>query len=317
MYVGRYAPSPTGLLHVGNAFAALVTWARARRAGGRVHLRIEDVDTPRTKPGAAAAIARDLAALGLNFDAFDVDGDVDVDGVVDGVVWQSRRGQAYEHALAELAAAGLLYACSCSRKDLAASAPHVGDEGPVYPGTCRDKGIALDAPDVAWRVRVDRLVARCGVPVVDDAFQGAFSHDVEAAVGDFIVRRKDGLYAYQLAVVVDDHWQRVTEVVRGQDLLASAPRQVLLHRALGGPPPRFAHLPLLVDPRGERIAKRSAEAPDTLAALFARGVTPAQVIGHLARLLGHDVGDVDAKDAIDLFDGQALARPTVVWRPLR
>lgn len=314
MYVGRYAPSPTGLLHVGNAFAALVTWARARRAGGRAYLRIEDVDTPRSKPGAAAALVRDLAALGLDFDAF---ADADVEGaVVDGVVWQSRRAPAYEAALARLAAAGLLYACSCSRKDLAASAPHVGDEGPVYPGACRDKGIPLDAPDVAWRVRVDRLVARYGVPVVDDAFQGAFSHDVDAAVGDFIVRRKDGLYAYQLAVVVDDHWQGVTEVVRGQDLLASAPRQVLLHRALGGAPPRFAHLPLLVDSNGERIAKRSAEAPDTLAALFARGVRPAQVIGHLARLLGHDVADVDARDAVDLFDGPALARPTVTWRAL-
>jgi glutamyl-Q tRNA(Asp) synthetase len=303
--VGRYAPSPTGDLHVGNALAAVVAWARARQQRGLCRLRIEDLDTPRVKPGAAARMLEDLAALGLAFD-----GDV---------VWQSARGGAYDDALAALADAGLVYACSCSRKDLAASAPHQGDEGPVYPGTCRDKGLPLDAHDVALRVRVDRLVARFGAPVVVDGWQGAFAHDVERDVGDFIVKRKDGLYAYQLAVVVDDGAQGVTEVVRGQDLLSSAPRQVLLHQALSQAPPSFAHLPLLVDDDGHRLSKRSPQAPEVLRTLFSRGVTPARLLGHLLWLLGknatHD--DVDAAEFADaLFAGgdDALAVDRVVWR---
>lgn len=301
--VGRYAPSPTGDLHVGNAFAAVVAWASARRQGGACKLRIEDLDTPRVKPGATEHIHEDLRALGLIFDG--------------AVMTQSDRGSAYEDALAALVDDGLVYACSCSRKDLAASAPHVGDDGPVYPGTCRDKGLPVDASDVALRVRVDRLVQRFGTPVIDDRWQGRFSHDVEACVGDFIVRRKDGLFAYQLAVVVDDIAQSVTEVARGQDLLSSAPRQVLLHRALGAAAPSFAHLPLLIDDDGHRLSKRSPNAPELLRTLVARGVQPQQLLAHFLRLLGGDNrGAVSAVEFADVLDDEGLRRPSIVWRDL-
>jgi glutamyl-Q tRNA(Asp) synthetase len=340
MSVGRYAPSPTGDLHVGNAFAAVVTWARARThvahgERGRCLLRIEDLDTPRVVAGAAAGIVRDCAALGLSFDPFVAnDADVDAavgDGVVDGIVWQSRRTRAYGAALQALVDEGLVFACRCSRKDLqrAPSAPHVGDEGPVYPGTCRDAGIPLGAPDVALRVRVDRLVQRFGdagagaVVVVDDAWQGRFAHDVEAAVGDFVVRRRDGLFSYQLAVVVDDRWQGVTEVVRGADLLSSSPRQVLLHRALAAAegrapssPPSFAHLPLFVDVTGHRLSKRSPQAPELLRTVLER-VSPARLVGHFAALLG--LVDDGAHLSVDEFAALPLAgalrRPSVVWAP--
>jgi glutamyl-queuosine tRNA(Asp) synthetase len=326
MSTGRYAPSPTGPLHTGNAFAAVVAWARAKQQRGRCLLRIEDLDTPRVVPGAAAGIVVDCAALGLVFDRFDVEDDA----VSDGVVWQSRRTRAYERALSMLVDQGLVYACRCSRKDLqrAPSAPHIGDEGPVYPGTCRDKGIPFDAPDVALRVRADLLVQRfgdaCGSGVVgvQDAWQGFFAHDVVASVGDFVVRRRDGLFSYQLAVVVDDRWQGVTEVVRGADLLSSAPRQVLLHRALaaaeGAPPspPRFAHLPLVVDDAGHRLSKRSAQAPELLRAVLSRA-SASRLVGHFAALLGA-VGEgahltVDEFAALPL--DRALAVGQFVWRP--
>lgn len=320
---GRYAPSPTGDLHVGNAFAALVTRARAERRGHRCVLRIEDLDTPRVVGGAAERIVGDCAALGLVFDRFDVHDDA----VIDGVVWQSRRTSAYAAALQALVDDGLVFACACSRRDLqrAASAPHVGDEGPVYPGTCRDRGLPLDAPDVALRVRSDRLVARHGDDgvVVNDAWQGRFIHDVVKDVGDFVVRRRDGLFAYQLAVVVDDAWQGVTEVVRGVDLLASAPRQVLLHRALaaaGGrasTEPAFAHLPLFVDDAGQRISKRSSATPESLRAVLGR-VSAARFVGHCAALLGLvDDGAHLGPDELAALPGfdEALRQPTLRWRP--
>lgn len=302
-YVGRYAPSPTGDLHVGNVLAAVVTWARAQQRQGRCLLRIEDLDTPRVKAEAAERIVADLHTLGLHFD-----GDV---------VVQSQRTVAYDQALRVLIDADLVYACSCSRKDLAASAPHVGDEGPVYPGTCRARGLDLAAPDVALRVRMDRLVQRFGNPVVDDLWQGSFTHDVVADVGDFIVRRRDGLFAYQLAVVVDDGSSQVSEVVRGQDLLSSSPRQMLLHRALGQVPPAFAHLPMLVDDNGHRLSKRSSGAAELLRTLLQRA-SPPRVFGHLLHLLGRAEAavEVNAVEFAQRLDAAALQRPTILWRPL-
>lgn len=300
MYVGRYAPSPTGDLHVGNVFAAVCCWARARRAGGRCLLRVEDLDTPRVVAGATERMLEDLRALGLGFD-----GDVLV---------QSRDLAPYHEALARLRARGALYACRCSRKDLtrAASAPHEGEEGPPYPGTCRDLGLPFDDPalPVAWRVRIP-----AGAITVDDALQGSLTQDVRAEVGDFVVRRKDGLIAYQLAVVVDDARQGVTEVVRGRDLLSSAPRQVQLFRALGLPPPRFAHVPLLVDRTGARLAKRSAGAPATVRSLLAQGLTGAQVLGRI----GHALGVCDEGEPLEVsalaarLDDPALRRAHVCW----
>lgn len=326
--IGRYAPSPTGLLHVGNAFAAVITLARARRRGGRCLLRIEDLDTPRVLPGAAHTILDDLAALGLRFDAFDVVGSSDHglrEATIDGVLWQSRRTRAYEQALQRLIAADLVYACRCSRKDLqrAASAPHVGDDGPAYPGTCRDLGLALDAPETALRVRIDRLVDRFagGVRdvVVRDAWQGTYTQDVVAEVGDIVVRRKDGLFSYQLAVVVDDGAQEITEVVRGVDLLSSAPRQVLLHQALGQKSPGFAHLPMLVDEAGERLSKRSPTAPGLLrTVLEAHGAQ--RFLGHLLWVMDtidEDDVSVDFDGFVDDLDESALMGQVLRWRPLR
>jgi glutamyl/glutaminyl-tRNA synthetase len=346
MIVGRYAPSPTGDLHIGNAFAALVAWARAHHAGGRCLLRIEDLDTPRVVAGAATRIREDCAALGLAFDPFEpgkrvervvsaervAASDADADAVADGVVWQSRRTHAYRQALQTLIDDDLLFACRCSRKDLqrAASAPHPGEDGPVYPGTCRDAGLPLDAPDVALRVRIDRLVARFGdrgagnVVVVDDAWQGRFAQDVVGDVGDIVVRRRDGLFSYQLAVVVDDRWQGITEIVRGADLLSSAPRQVLLHRALAAiegavcRPPSFAHLPLLVDDTGTRLSKRSAQAPDLLRGVMQR-VTAPRLVGHLAVLLGlvepGPGASLEPAAFAALPFAHALRRASVRWLP--
>jgi glutamyl-queuosine tRNA(Asp) synthetase len=300
VYVGRYAPSPTGDLHVGNALAAVCAWARARRAGGRCRLRIEDLDTPRVVAGATERILEDLRALGLQ-----LDGDVLV---------QSQDLAPYHAALERLRAQGLLYACRCSRKDLAraASAPHDGDEGPPYPGTCRELGLPFCDPTVpvAWRFRVPP-----GAVIVGDALQGRFTQDVAREVGDFVLRRKDGLIAYQLAVVVDDLRQGVTEVVRGRDLLSSAPRQVQLFRALGAPAPTFAHVPLLVDEAGARHAKRNGDGPTQLRALFARGITPERLLGMLGAALGVCRADeqLDATALAERLDDAVLARANVPW----
>jgi glutamyl-queuosine tRNA(Asp) synthetase len=336
-YVGRYAPSPTGDLHLGNAFAALVAWARARQQKGCCYLRIEDLDLPRVVPGAAQRIREDCAALGLSFDPFVVppnasERELSASGaatVDDGVLYQSHRGSAYAAALQAFVDEGLVYACRCSRKDLlrAASAPHIGDEGPVYPGTCRDAGLPLDAPEVAWRLRIAKLVELFGdaagqtTVVVDDAWQGRLVQDVVRDVGDFVVRRRDGVVSYQLAVVVDDRFQGVTEVVRGTDLLSSAPRQVLLHRALsslgGGvmPPPGFAHLPLLVDESGARLSKRSAQAPGLLRSLLNEG-GPQRVLDQLMSCLsptkGAAIVTTEALAALPLHE--LLSRRTVSWR---
>lgn len=314
--IGRYAPSPTGLLHVGNAFAAVLTLARARKRGGRCFLRIEDLDTPRVMPGAADSIVVDLAVLGLHFDAFS-GATTELDTAVSaGVLWQSRRTRAYEQALQALIAQGLVYACRCSRKDLqrTASAPHVGDDGPPYPGTCRTLGLPLDAADVALRVRMDLLVQRFGPPHVVDGWQGPYQQDVVADVGDIVVRRKDGLFSYQLAVVVDDAAQGVTEVVRGVDLLSSAPRQVLLHQALGHAPPAFAHLPLLVDDDGHRLSKRSPNAPGVLRTVLGH-LSPQRLLGHFLQLLQPSAPPaVDVDTFTSLLDERALRTAALTWR---
>jgi glutamyl-queuosine tRNA(Asp) synthetase len=239
-YVGRYAPSPTGALHVGNAFAAVVADWRARQQGGKCKLRIEDLDQPRVVAGAAQQAIDDLTWLGLHFDG-------------EPLVQSEHRGR-YHDALSSLRRQGLVYACACSRKELA-SAPHVGEEGPAYPGTCRKRSLPFDDPQlpVSWRWRVPDVEV-----TIEDVWQGRYRQSM-ADVGDTVLLRKDGIIAYQLAVVVDDAFQGVTEVVRAVDLLSSAPRQQLLHQALGHTPPRFAHLPILVDGDGHRISKRNAD----------------------------------------------------------
>jgi glutamyl-Q tRNA(Asp) synthetase len=257
-YRGRFAPSPTGPLHFGSLLAALGSWLLARHAGGEWLVRVEDLDPPREVPGAAADQLRALAGFGLEPDQ--------------PVLWQSTRGEAYQAALDRLLASGRAFACHCSRTALAADG---GIHRHCVPGALR--------PDPAIRLRVPD-----GATVAfDDAIQGRFEQDVAAAVGDFVLRRADGPWAYQLAVVVDDDAQGITDVVRGADLLDSAPRQILLQRALGLPAPRYAHLPLALDGEGRKLSKSLAALPvdaaDPLPALRAAwaalGQPPAAVAG--------------------------------------
>ncbi|HXS52782.1 MAG TPA: tRNA glutamyl-Q(34) synthetase GluQRS [Usitatibacter sp.] len=233
---GRFAPSPTGPLHFGSLVAALASWLDARAAGGRWSVRIEDVDAPRTVPGAADEILRTLEACALEWDGE--------------VTYQSARGALYEAALQRLRAAGRVYRCRCTRREIVDSGL-AGIEGAVYPGTCRDRVIPADAA-CAWRFRVAP-----GSVAFDDRVQGTIVQDVAREVGDFVLRRRDGLYAYQLAVVVDDADQGVTDVVRGADLLASTPRQIQLQRTLGIPTPRYLHFPVATDARGGKLSKQN------------------------------------------------------------
>jgi glutamyl-tRNA synthetase len=259
VYRGRFAPSPTGRLHLGHARTYLVAWLRARDAGGKVLLRFEDLDGPRNVAGAEREIEEDLAWLGLDWD--------------EPATRQSERIALYDDAIAKLAARGLVFECTCSRKEIAsaASAPH-GDLGPRYPGTCRD-GPSRPGRPAALRFRMD------GPVLFDDAVFGP-----QAIEGDdFVLRRADGVYAYQLAVVVDDAATHVTEVVRGADLLTSTPRQIALYHALGHAPPAFLHVPLVLDDRGERLSKRHRST--AVAELRAAGTTAEEIVGRLAASL--------------------------------
>ena len=242
-YVGRFAPSPTGPLHFGSLVAAVASWLDARAAGGTWLLRMEDLDTPRTVAGAADAIQGALEAFGLAWDGE--------------VTWQSRRTALYEAALEKLRRQGCVYGCRCTRREIADSAL-VGVEGAVYPGTCRDRRIAT-GPGVAERVLTnDAEIA------FDDRVQGRITQSVAAEVGDFVLRRRDGLFAYQLAVAVDDAGQGITDVVRGADLLLSTPRQIVLQRHLGLASPRYLHVPVAAR-NGEKLSKQTlAPAVDAL-----------------------------------------------------
>ncbi|MDX9766175.1 MAG: tRNA glutamyl-Q(34) synthetase GluQRS [Ectothiorhodospiraceae bacterium] len=235
-YVGRFAPSPTGPLHLGSLLAALGSYLDARHHGGRWLLRIEDIDPPREQPGAADAILHTLDVYG-----FEWDGEV---------LWQSRRHDAYQEAIDRLRRNGTAYPCGCTRSEIAAAA-RIGSEGPVYPGTCRD-GLPPGKHARAIRVRtLDEPVA------FDDRLQGYQTQSLARDIGDFVIRRADGLIAYQLAVVVDDAHQGITDVVRGADLLDSTPRQIHLQHLFELPTPRYLHLPLAVDPRGDKLSKQT------------------------------------------------------------
>jgi glutamyl-tRNA synthetase len=298
---GRFAPSPTGPLHLGNARTALLSWLSARAAGGEYLVRVEDLDAPRVRPGAEARILEELRWLGLDWDE-----GPDVGGPA-GPYRQSERRERFAGALERLRAAGQAYPCTCSRAEVAAAAgaPQVpGDEGPRYPGTCRDR-----APDLArapggrapaWRLRVPP-----GDVQFTDGVHGPQRRDVGAEVGDFVVARADGVPAYQLAVVVDDAAMGVTEVVRGDDLLPSTARQLLLYRALGLDPPRFAHVPLVVGEDGARLAKRHGAL--SLGELRERGADPRAVVGLLAALSGLAPPGARARPR-DLLPGFSLAR---------
>ena len=283
----RFAPSPTGDLHLGGAWTALASWVVARRwasvpdganGSGRASgsdgasvgsstLRFEDLDVARVVTGSRERIEDDLRWLGLDWD--------------EEAVLQSERGALYEEAVATLAARGLVYPCDCSRAEIAraASAPHEGEEA-VYPGFCRDRDPArpMKRPP-ALRVRVPEEVV-----AYEDGAVGLVTQDLAREVGDFVLRRGDGVFAYQLAVVVDDAAMRITDVVRGADLVGSTPRQIWLGRALGVTPPRYVHVPLVVAPGGARLEKRTPGA--TVRALRDAGVSAPSVVAALAEGLG-------------------------------
>ena len=251
-YVGRFAPSPTGPLHAGSLVAAMASWLDARAAGGRWLLRIEDLDPPREAPGAARTIIEALAALGMEPDR--------------PVSWQSRHHDHYRAALDALRARGLVYPCGCTRREIAdsLSTPAARHAGQVYPGTCRN-GLAPGRPPRAWRLRVGDARVRWR-----DRSGRAFDERLADTVGDFVLLRADGLWAYQLAVVVDDGRSGVTDVVRGDDLIGSTARQILLHQLLGLPVPHHLHLPLVRDAAGEKLSKQTgAQAIDPCSPLIA------------------------------------------------
>ncbi len=286
-YRTRFAPSPTGKMHLGHARTALVTWLRARQQGGEIVMRIEDIDRPRVVPGAADAICRDHEWLGLDWD--------------EGPIFQSDRGEAYERALRSLENAELVYPCTCSRKDIAAiaSAPH-DDEGPRYPGTCRNGPTKPGRPE-ALRFRFDDPS-----PGFDDLVHGPYP---EGEVGgDFVLRRADGTWAYQLAVVVDDAESKITEVIRGADLLASTSRQIALYRALGHPVPDFVHVGLVLDAQGARLSKRHGAT--AIEALREAGYEPEEVIGALAESLSlsRSSAPLRPRELISAFDLSQIPR---------
>lgn len=268
--VGRFAPSPTGRMHAGNVLAALTAWLVAKSQGGRIVLRIEDLDAERSKPVYIDAVQRDFEALGLTWD--------------EGPYFQHDRTEAYRAAYDELRERGLVYPCFCTRADLhAASAPHRGEK-PVYPGTCRHLSDGERAVRAQQHMPAQRLIVPDREVAFVDQVQGSYAQNLAADCGDFLVQRSDGAFAYQLAVVVDDAAQGVTSVVRGVDLLCSTPQQLYLQELLGLPHPAYAHIPLLVAERDRRLSKRDRDA--ALDALLARFKTPEAVIGHIAGITG-------------------------------
>jgi glutamyl-tRNA synthetase len=279
-YRGRLAPSPTGHMHLGVARTALVAWLRARRAGGRLVLRIEDIDTPRVVSGSAEAIMSELRWLGIDWD------EGPDRGGPHAPYTQSARTELYARALEQLRAQGDVYPCTCSRKEIAqiASAPH-GDLGPLYPGTCRS------GPSHPGRPASQRFRMPSPAPHFVDRLQGPYDAGVS---DDFVLQRSDGVYAYQLAVVVDDLAMGITEVVRGDDLLSSTPRQLALYEALGAQPPAFLHVPLMLDADGRRMSKRFGSL--SITQCQQAGVSASRVVGMLA----HTLGLAEADEALAL-----------------
>ena len=268
--VGRFAPSPSGRMHLGNLWSCLLAWLAARSAGGGMVLRLEDLDPDRCRQEYCGQVMRDLEWLGLDWDGEPV--------------YQSKRTEAYAQAFRELECQGLVYPCFCTRAErLAASAPHRSDGAAVYSGRCaqlspEEQAELSRSRQPAWRVRVpEKIITFC------DLLQGEYGEDLKRDCGDFILRRSDGVYAYQLAVVVDDAWMGVTQVVRGSDLLSSAPRQLWLQERLNLPHPEYGHIPLLLAPDGRRLAKRDRDRE--LGSLQSRYTAP-ELVGRLAAAAG-------------------------------
>jgi glutamyl-tRNA synthetase len=298
----RLAPSPTGALHLGNARTFLINWALARQQGWQIVLRIEDLDGPRVKPGAAAEAIDVLRWLGLDWD--------------EGPYYQRQDLSPYRAALERLAAQGDIYPCRCTRREIEAaslSAPH-GDEHELrYPGTCRPATPTpvspqqLDDSGVAWRLRVPE-----GATEFVDQFSGSHVHDMQATSGDFLVATKEGLPSYQLAVVVDDARQQIDRIVRGDDLLGSTHRQLLLQERLGvGPLPQYFHLPLVVGEDGRRLAKRHGDS--RISHYRSEGVPAGRIIGLLARWCGVDHEIALATEFVEHFELARLRHQPIAF----
>ncbi len=299
----RLAPSPTGALHLGNARTFFINWLLARQNGWEIALRIEDLDGPRIKRGAAEQAVEDLAWLGIDWD--------------EGPVWQSNRMEPYRSAIARLVEIGHVYPCVCTRSevDRSASAPHAEDGGAVYPGTCRGRyASATAAREATGRAPAMRFAVGDGGAGFDDGFAGRVEMEVAERLGDFVVAKADGTPAYQLAVVVDDAEMGITDVVRGDDLLDSTARQMLLYTALGWGDriPRFTHLPLVVGADGRRLAKRHGDT--RLATYRAAGVGPGAILNRLATWSGMEkiAAATRATDFMGRFDLARLPRGPIV-----
>ena len=274
--VGRFAPTPSGRMHLGNVFAALIAWLSVKSRGGHILLRMEDLDTQRTSPEFAQILREDLLWLGLNWDRETPP--------------QSQRTAVYNEYFEKLDAMGLLYPCYCTRSQLhSVNAPHLSDGTYVYPGTCRnlteDQRAVFDRKP-AWRVMVPDRVWN-----VEDKIQGHYACNLATDCGDMVVRRADGVYVYQLAVTVDDGEAGVTEVVRGMDLLSSAPRQMYLQELFGFSHPVYAHVPMLLAPDGRRLSKRDR---DLDLGVLRQRLTPETLIG----ILAHAAGLIDRETPI-------------------
>lgn len=298
----RLAPSPTGALHVGNARTFLVTWLHARSHGGEVLLREDDLDGPRVKPGRMREAVAEIRWLGLDWDAH-------LPTLV-----QSRRTAVYDRVADELVASGAAYPCVCTRSEVAeaSSAPH-GSEGPAYPGTCRGRFRTLEeASQATGRPAALRFVVEPGSVAFDDLLQGPQAFDPAVEIGDFVIRKNDGVAAYQLATVVDDAESGVDMVIRGDDLLPSTARQILLQRALGLPAVRYLHLPLVVGPDGRRLAKRHGDT--TLRNLRELGWDAARIVGWIGATMGlAEPGErVEARYLLDRYSVEALEPARVV-----
>jgi len=293
---GRFAPSPSGRMHLGNVFSAMLAWLSVRSQGGEMVLRIEDLDPDRCRPEYAETLKEDLRWLGLDWDREQTP--------------QSRRTEVYAAAFDILADLGLVYPCYCTRGELhAASAPHASDGRVLYAGTCRGLTPEQQAEKTkkpAWRLQVpEREYA------FTDGLQGYFAENLAAECGDFIIRRADGVYAYQLAVVVDDGAGGVTQVVRGMDLLDSTPRQLYLYDLLGLQPPEFYHVPLLTAPDGRRLSKREKDLD--LGALR-QTHTPEQLLGKLAYLAGvlEHPEPASARELAGIFNWKNVKKDPIV-----
>ena len=288
---GRFAPSPTGRMHLGNVFSALLSWLSIKAQGGKWVLRIEDIDPQRSRMEYADLIMDDLEWLGLTWD--------------EGPFYQSERSEIYEAELQKLADRGMTYPCYCTRADiLATQAPHESDGRVVYKGTCRNLKLGTHSGPAAVRMRVPEEGE--GIVSFGDGHYGEQTVDLTTQCGDFIVRRKDGAWAYQLAVVVDDALMGITEVVRGRDLLLSSPQQIYLAKELGFAPPRFTHLPLLCNTEGQRLSKRDRSLD--MEALRSR-FEAEDIIGLLAYKAGlqESPNRVTAEELVAGFDWNKIA----------